>query len=124
MCRVICTKICAVIYHILTSADWAHASERPTYAPAGFAADGYIHCCNADQLKYVGDHHFREKPDLLILCIDTAKLNAPVKYEDLNREGMLFPHIYGVLNTDAVKKVVGFPPNADGTFQIPHEITD
>ena len=111
-----------MIYHILTSAEWAQASAQPSYAPDGFAADGYIHCCNAEQLEYVSGRYFRGKQDLVVLCIETSKLKAPIKYEDLNREGMLFPHLYGALNTDAVEKVVHFPPNADGTFQIPRGI--
>ena len=109
-----------MIYHILTSAEWAQASA--SYAPGGFAADGYVHCCNAEQLEYVSGRYFRGKQDLVVLCIETSKLKAPIKYEDLNREGMLFPHLYGALNTDAVEKVVHFTPNADGTFQIPRGI--
>ena len=57
-----------------------------------------------------------------MLCIDSDRVTAPVKYEDLNGEGMLFPHIYGPINTDAVTNVVvALPSNADGTFRIPSE---
>ena len=98
-----------MIYHILTSAEWAQASAHPSYAPDGFAADGYIHCCSAEQLQYVGDHYFRGKQDLVILCIETSKLNAPVKYEDLNREGMLFPHLYGALKYRRRREGRSFP---------------
>ena len=104
----------SVIYHILTATEWEAASRKPFYSHGAFDADGYIHCCTAEQLKFVGDHYFRGQRDLVILCIDAALVTAPIKYEDLNGEGMLFPHIYGMLSTNAVKKVVQFPPSADG----------
>ena len=67
----------------------------------------------------LGDIDNDGKQDLVVLCIQSDKLTAPLKYEDLNQEGMLFPHIYGMLNTDAVNNIVVFPLGADGTFQIP-----
>ena len=84
--------------------------------------DGFIHCCTAAQLEYVGERYFRGRQDLVILCVDPQRVTAPIKYEDLNGEGMLFPHIYGPINTDSVNNVVAFPPNPDGTFRIPAEI--
>jgi uncharacterized protein (DUF952 family) len=110
-----------VIYHILRAAEWESASRNPVYAPAAFATDKFIHCCKAEQLEYVVEHYFQEKQDLVILCIDAEIVNAPVKYEDLNGEGMSFPHIYGVLNTNCVRKAVPLPC-ADGTFVVPSEI--
>ena len=72
-------------------------------------------------MEYVGKRYFRVRQDLVMLCIDSDRVTAPVKYEDLNGEGMLFPHIYGPINTDAVTNVVALPSNADGTFRIPSE---
>ena len=111
-----------MIYHILNAGEWELALRNAYYSPAAFALDGFIHCCTAEELQYVGDRHFRGQRGLFILCIDTALLIAPIKYEDLNGEGMSFPHIYGALNTNAVKNVIAFPPRSDGTFRIPVEI--
>jgi len=108
-----------VIYHITTTTEWELAARNPFYSPNTFATDSFIHCCNRDQLGYVGDRHFRGRYGLVILCIDADRVTAPIEYEDLSGEGMLFPHIYGGLNTDAVKKVAHFQANADGTFGIP-----
>jgi uncharacterized protein (DUF952 family) len=111
-----------MIYHIMTSTEWELASRNPYYSPDTFARDGFIHCCETEQLEYVGEHYSRGRNDLVILCIDADIVTAPIKNEDLNGESMFFPHIYGVLNTNAVKNVVAFPPNADGTFGIPAQI--
>ena len=112
----------SMIYHVVTSAEWALVSKGRHYSPPAFSNDGFIHCCKEEQLEYVGKCHFRGRQGLVVLCIDPTMVAAPIKYEDLTGENMLFPHIYGVLNTDAVKSVVAFQPRADGTFEIPAEI--
>ena len=99
-----------MIYHILASDEWKSASRNEYYSPDSFGVDGFIHCCTEEQLEYVGERHFRGRQGLVILCIEEGALMAPVKYEDLNGEGMLFPHVYGPINTGAVRNV---------TFTIP-----
>src|SRR5690349_8429829 len=105
MCVLLCppcsypVRCSGMIYHILTATEWKVSSRQPLYVPAAFDAYGFIHCCDAEHLRHVVDHYFRGQKDLVILCIDTAKLAAPVRYEDLNSEGIRFPHIYGELNT-------------------------
>src|SRR5215472_9243434 len=111
-----------MIYHIMTSTEWERVGANPYYSPDTIARNGFIHCCELEQLEYVGEHWFRGRQDLVILCIDAGIVSAPIKNEDLNSEGMSFPHIYGVLNTNAIKKVVAFRPRSDGTFGIPSEI--
>ena len=66
--------------------------------------------------------------DLVLLCIDTKKTEAEVKYEapacaDDQRMESLFPHIYGPLNVSAVVRVVDFVPGADGKFKLPEIFT-
>ena len=104
-----------VIYHIMAAAEWDTASRHPFYSPAAFAADGFIHCCTAEQLEYVRERHFHGKQDLVILCVDADMVTAPIKYEDLSGEGMSFPHVYGPLNTEAVRNVISFTPTGDGS---------
>ena len=93
----------------MKSAEWEQASRHPSYTPDAFAEDGFIHCCTAEQLTYVGDRYFRGQQDLVVLFIDETLISSPVKYEDLAAENMLFPHVYGALNTNAVKNVLAFP---------------
>ena len=111
-----------MIYHILGAAEWELATRNSVYVPAAFATDKFIHCCEAEQLEYVATHYFRGRQGLVILCIDADMVTAPIKYEDLNGEGMSFPHIYGVLNTNSVKNTIPLPHNADGMFIVPAEI--
>jgi hypothetical protein len=83
--------------------------------PANFAAEGFIHCtAGPEVLVQVANAYFASlDDDLLVLEIDPARLTAPLKFEPPasppgqpasagHRAGILFPHIYGPLNPEAV----------------------
>ncbi|HLC35936.1 MAG TPA: DUF952 domain-containing protein [Anaerolineales bacterium] len=89
------------IYHLLPQADWDRARATGVYAPAGLAAEGFIHCSTIAQLAGVAERYFAGRADVVILRIDPARLSAPVRYEP-SEPGQLFPHLYGTLELEAV----------------------
>jgi len=105
-----------IIYH-LTPADYFNnlPADQP-YLPREFDRDGFIHCTKGEErLLLVADTVYRRIPgDFLLLVIDERKVTSPVKYENVG--GILFPHIYGPLNRDAIVRVVAMGRRADGTF--------
>jgi uncharacterized protein (DUF952 family) len=107
------------IYKITPQALWreAEASGRFTGAPID-VADGFIHFSTAAQVRETAAKHFSGQTDLLLVAIDGASLGNALKYE-VSRGGALFPHLYGVLELDAVKWVRPLPLGADGTHQFP-----
>ncbi len=65
---------------------------------------------------------------LLLLEVDTDKLTHDLRFEP-PFEGATgdvaqwkFPHLYGVMNLDAVIAVYPFEPNADGNFSLPEAV--
>lgn len=105
-----------IIYH-LTPADYFNGlpADQP-YRPREFDRDGFIHCTKGEErLLLAADTIYRRVPgDFLLLVIDEGKVTSPVKYE--NAGGILFPHIYGPLNRDAIMRVAAMGRRADGTF--------
>jgi uncharacterized protein (DUF952 family) len=105
-----------IIYH-LTPADYYNGlpTDQP-YRPREFDRDGFIHCTTGEErLLLVADTLYRRVPgEFLLLMIDERKVTSPVKYE--NSGGILFPHIYGALNRDAIVRVVAVGRREDGTF--------
>lgn len=105
-----------VIYH-LTSAEYFSGlpADRP-YVPREFERDGFIHCTKGEErLLLVADTIYRRMPgDFLALVIDERKVASPLKYENVG--GILFPHIYGALNRDAIVRTVKLGRREDGTF--------
>jgi uncharacterized protein (DUF952 family) len=93
-----------MIYHITTQVHWNELADDDTYAPMAYAAEKFIHCCQAHQLAGVLARYFKDVKNLVVLGLDETKLTAPLKYEPgTNQE--LFPHLYGVINKDSIVQV-------------------
>lgn len=107
------------IYHITPHTDWQKALDFGSYRAPSLVSEGFIHCSQRDQVVETANRLFRDREDLVLLVIDTAKLAAPLKNEAASDTPLVFPHIYGPLNLDAVSAVLPFPPLADGTFDFP-----
>lgn len=90
-----------MIYHITTSEEWN--AYRDTYAPAGYANEGFIHCSTKDQVSGVLERYYAGVENLIVLHIDETKLTAELKYE-VATNNELFPHVFGPINKDAVVK--------------------
>ncbi len=115
------------IYHILSREDWKKAKIKGSYAPASLKNDGFIHFSHADQLLSVANSFFRGQKDLIILKVAPKQLLSPLKIEpplEAPMSGVLFPHLYGELNLDAVKGKVDFPCEEDGSFLLPEDLTE
>ena len=107
-----------MILHITTPDAWAKAQAEGVYRAPSLATEGFIHCSTDRQMAATANKHYARRSGLILLCIDEKRLTADVRYEDLGA-GDLFPHIYGPINIDAVIKVVGYEPDADGLFAPP-----
>lgn len=105
------------ILHLATAATWNAAG--PTYVPAGFAEDGFVHCSAPHQVAAVADERFAGRDDLVLLTIDPTMLEAAVVWEDLGGEGEAFPHVYGPIERAAVLEARPYRPGPDGHFPRP-----
>ena len=112
----------SIILHITKRENWEEAKLRKVYRGDTLVSEGFIHCSTPRQVIKVANALFRAKKGLVLLCIDTAKVQSEIRYEGIEEE--LYPHIYGPLNIDAVIKVLDFEPCKDGTFTLPKEIAN
>ena len=111
------------LYHIIGRDDWAEAERLGRYAPDGYAIEGFIHLSKGDQLLRPANLLYRARNDLSLLRIDPERLRAELLYEPGSHgEDELFPHLYGALNLDAVIGTIAFPPNPDGSFDLPADV--
>jgi uncharacterized protein (DUF952 family) len=120
-----------LITHIAPRPDWAAAQQAGEYRAASLATEGFIHCSTAAQVTRVANAFYTWQANLVLLCIDSERVQPPVKFEPpvhpksgqpQTQPEDLFPHVYGPLNLDAVVEVVDFPPKADGTFTLPGRV--
>jgi len=110
----------SIILHITKREQWEEAKLRKTYCGDTLESQGFIHCSTRGQIMRVANALFRGKKGLVLLCIETARVQSEIRYEGTERE--LYPHIYGPLNADSVIKVLDFEPRKDGTFMLPKGI--
>jgi undecaprenyl-diphosphatase len=104
------------LMHMASAAAWEQRSGR--YRPAAFADEGFIHCCTDAQLAEVAGRYFRDRADLLLLTIDPDCVSAPIRWENLRGGAERFPHIYGLLDLEAVVDVRPMRVDGQGRVQI------
>jgi uncharacterized protein (DUF952 family) len=106
-----------VLVHLCPVEEWSRVGSGGEIRPA---ADGsFVHLSTPGQVHLPANRLYRGRSDLLLLYVDPAALDAPVRWEPgvaTDPESMLFPHLYGPLPASAVIKVTAYPPARDGSF--------
>ena len=102
------------IYHLVPEASFRPCVQGDAYLPERFADDGFIHCTGdiATLVKVANDYFADLSEPLLVLAIDTRRLRSRLVFEAAApipgggashlADGVLFPHVHGPLNLDAV----------------------
>ena len=114
----------ATIFHITKREDWDRAKREGSYEPPSLASEGFIHCSTSDQVVRTANRLFRGETGLVLLEIDTDKVQAQIKYENCEGGQENFPHIYGPLDPVSVVRVIAFEPGEDGSFAPLHKNTN
>lgn len=105
------------IYHLALRHAWEVASEerepyRRSTIDRSLDDEGFIHCSYRDQVQGVADRFYGGRTDVLLLTIDTSKVEAEVRAENG------FPHIYGPVPIEAVVRVEPVPWGDDGRLLV------
>lgn len=96
----------STIYCLVPSAYWQLWEEKAEYFPRDYEQEGFIHATKGDELlEVVANRVYPDFADeLLVLVVDEKTCTSPVKYEQA-KDGLLYPHIYGGLNQEAIVDV-------------------
>ncbi|SCB68531.1 Uncharacterized protein BWGO95_02673 [Bacillus mycoides] len=106
-----------MITKVITKRNWEIAKTTGEINEESLIKEGFIHCSLLNQALKVAQKHFIHEEDVLLLTIDPSLLKAEIKYE-LASNGQKYPHVYGVINVDAIVDVVPFPKEK-GEFILP-----
>lgn len=104
------------IYHITTKSDWSDAQKTGSYTPKGYASEGFIHFSKQEQVAATAARYYSNIPELIVLKVEMGKLKAEIKTEQAPN-GDWYPHLYGILNLDAVENVISLQAEPDGTYR-------
>ncbi len=111
--------------HLVPADEYRALAPAAPYWPSQFAADGFIHCTiEPAVMLHIANTFYREVPgEFLVLVIDPRRLTSELRYEPPSPQpdggplaNVLFPHIYGPLNPEAVVAVRSAQRAPDGTF--------
>ena len=107
-------RFMALIFHLTYKHAWEAARSAGEYAAPSLAEEGFIHCSkDVLQLLKVAARLYPGETGLMVLDVDLEELKSPLK-NDPSRSGEIYPHIYGMLNADAVVRERALEVGADG----------
>ena len=108
-----------VLLHLCGLGEWSRARACGEIRPEASGGGQFIHLSTPEQVHLPANRLYRGRGDRVLLHIDPALLDSPVRWEpgvETDPESMLFPHLYGPLPVRAVILVTAYPPAPDGTF--------
>lgn len=106
------------IIHSVNKNEFENEIITGSYGRKSLEKFGFIHCSDLDTYYLVAPNFKDDFNKRLILLIDTNKVDSEIKWEDA--QGVDFPHIYGLLNKDAIIGVYDHLWNDDRVW-IPNE---
>jgi len=108
-----------MLCHMCAGPDWQTAQRHGEHRPDSLREVGFVHLSTPEHVHLPANRIYRGRDDLLLLHIDPARLDAPVRWEPglpTDPASMLFPHLYGPLPVAAVIAVTPYRPGPDGRF--------
>lgn len=111
-----------MILHITGRDD--HTPGESYRAPS-LDTEGFIHCSDPGTVHLPANRLFAGRDDLVLLWIDPAALDVPLRWEPghpTDPAGVWFPHVYGPIPPAAVVAVHPFQAGPDG-FRPPEAVT-
>lgn len=109
----------ALLAHLCSVEQWSRVGDDGEIHPDPAGSAAFVHLSTPEQVHLPANRLYRGRTDLLLLYIDPAALDSPVRWEPgvaTDPAGMLFPHLYGPLPARAVVKVTVYLPAPDGSF--------
>lgn len=93
-----------LIYHVVLPDTWAKFDGKPAYEAESLSTEGLIHCSYADQLDGVLKRYYADASNVLILSLETGKLESKL-VEEASTNSEVYPHIYGTINRTAIVSI-------------------
>ena len=105
-----------MILHCMKKSTWEERKNKEQWGRRNIEADGCIHCSTIEYLWRVAPNFKDVQEELVLICIDEKALKSEVRYEDDDNCGRFYPHIYGLVNNDAVTAVLPYLKDERGNY--------
>lgn len=105
-----------MILHCMKKSTWQERKEKEFWGHRNIKKDGFIHCSTVEYFWRVVPNFSDVSDELVIVCIDENKLTSEIRFEDNDHCGRCYPHVYGLINNDAVLQVLPFLKDDQGNY--------
>ncbi len=108
-----------LVYKVCSKDEWDQAILNQFYSGSDVDnKDGFIHLSTKKQLNETVTKHFLGKKNLIIISFNIEKIQDNLKWE-VSRNGDIFPHYYGDLETKFAEEIFDLHLNSDGIHEFP-----
>lgn len=107
-----------MIYRLSERADWRAAQTSGLYLSADLGMEGFIHASTAQQVMGVAFRYYQNRSDLVLIEMEEGPLGETLRWE-ASTGGELFPHVYGPIPLQAVRRISSFPEVSDSSQTTP-----
>ncbi len=95
------------VYRLASPEEWFAAEETGVVPTREIdKRDGYIHLSTREQALSTANIHFADAKELMALEIPLSTIAEQVKFELAPKRGEAFPHLYGVLRREHVRRAI------------------
>ena len=109
-------------FHITTPGDWDVAVQSGHHVDPSLAAEGFIHGSFVHQVERSANKHFADRDGLLLVELESTRLDTELVIEDSYGSGQRFPHVYGPINASAAVATHGLHRDAEGRWVLPDAV--
>lgn len=114
-----------MIVHCMKKELWKQRISSRYWGEEELEKSGFIHCSNVEYLWCVIPGIIDKDEEYVLICFDEDKLEAEIRYEDgSDGQGRYYPHVYGLINNDAVTMVLDVLRDSDGHYMKNPEFAD
>jgi len=96
------------LLHVARRVDLERARGEGLYRCASLETEGFIHCCEPDQLAGVIARYYADVDELVLLTLERAALGAEIRHEGAHAGAERFPHVYGPIELAEVREETPF----------------
>ncbi len=109
------------VYKLLLGFEWDLFQETGVFLGSSLDyADGFIHLSTADQVVETARLHYKNKGEIALVEFDGADFGDQLIYET-SRGGQSFPHQFGALKRDQVRRYWTLNDLGNGAYSFPSE---
>jgi uncharacterized protein (DUF952 family) len=112
----------AHIFHFISRSDLERDFSGGVLEVPSLESQGFIHCSKLDQVIGVANFIAPYNEEMQLLEIDEEKVIPEVRYENQDGGEQLFPHIYGLLNREAIVVIHKLEWDGEDGYQLPESL--